>query len=58
VGGPQKKKFFYGPFKQLLTEIHTQPMEEQRKKLETTTTEWRGGIEQVDDITILGIRFN
>lgn len=57
-GGPHKKKFFYAPFKQLLTDIHTQPMDEQRKKLDTTITEWMGEREQVDDITVFGIRFN
>lgn len=57
-GGPQKKKFFYAPFKQLLTDIHTQPMDEQRKKLEATIIEWMGDREQVDDITVFGIRFN
>ena len=56
-GGPAKKKFFYGPFKELLTGIHSQPMEDQRKKLDTTITEWMGDREQVDDITVFGIRF-
>lgn len=56
-GGPNKKKFFYGPFKQLLTDIHTQPMNEQKKKLDDTISDWMKDREQVDDITIFGIRF-
>ena len=56
-GGPNKKKFFYAPFKQLLTDIHTQPMDVQKQKLDLTINEWMQGREQVDDITIFGIRF-
>jgi serine phosphatase RsbU (regulator of sigma subunit) len=57
-GGPNKKKFFYGPFKQMLADIHTQPMDAQKLKLDTTISEWMNGREQVDDITVFGIRFN
>ncbi|MEK6615394.1 MAG: two-component regulator propeller domain-containing protein, partial [Bacteroidota bacterium] len=56
-GGPNKKKFFYGPFRQLLTDIHSHPLQEQKKKLDDTISEWMQDREQVDDITIFGIRF-
>ena len=56
-GGPNKKKFFYAPFKKLLTDIHTQPMNAQKQKLDDTITAWMQDREQVDDITVLGIRF-
>lgn len=56
-GGPDKKKYFYGPFKETLTTIHSLPTEEQKKKLDSTITEWMNGREQVDDITIFGIKF-
>ncbi|MFI5164298.1 MAG: two-component regulator propeller domain-containing protein [Bacteroidia bacterium] len=57
IGGPDKKKFFYGPFKQLLQNIGNLPMNEQKKKLDDTITSWMGDREQLDDITVIGIRF-
>jgi serine phosphatase RsbU (regulator of sigma subunit) len=57
IGGPNKKKYFYGPFKELFLSIHKLPMEEQSKKLKTTINEWMGDREQLDDITVIGIRF-
>lgn len=56
-GGPQKKKFFYGPFKELIASNSGQTMEVQQKKLTDTINEWMSGREQVDDITVMGIRF-
>ena len=55
-GGPAKKKFFYGPFKEMLTNVHSMPMKDQKKKLDDTIAEWMSDREQVDDITIFGIR--
>lgn len=57
TGGPHKKKFFYAPLKELLHSVHGLPMEEQRKKLNETIVEWMDGREQLDDITVIGIRF-
>ena len=57
-GGPNNKKFFYPPFQKLLAEISGQPMEEQQNTLDSTIEEWKttAGMEQMDDITIVGIR--
>jgi serine phosphatase RsbU (regulator of sigma subunit) len=55
-GGPNKKKFYYQPFKDLLISIHTLPVEEQKQKLESTIANWIGGGEQIDDILVMGIR--
>jgi serine phosphatase RsbU (regulator of sigma subunit)/ligand-binding sensor domain-containing protein len=55
-GGPKGKKFMSKRFKRLLLEIYSLPMEQQKEKLWQTIIEWRGDIEQVDDIIILGIR--
>ena len=55
-GGPKGKKFMSKRFKRLLLEISNLPMEEQKEKLWNNIIEWRGEIEQVDDIIILGIR--
>ena len=55
-GGPDKKKFFYQPFKELLISISQLPVNEQKQKLDETITTWMGEGEQVDDILIMGIR--
>jgi len=57
IGGPNKKKFFYGPFKELFQNIHKLPMDEQKNTLSTTIVEWMKDKEQLDDITVIGIRF-
>ncbi len=55
-GGPKGKKFMSKKFKELLMEIHKKPMEEQKEILTKRNLEWRGEIEQVDDIIVIGIR--
>ncbi len=55
-GGPKEKKFMYKPFRRLLTEISKKPMEEQKKILDENIENWRGEIEQVDDIVVFGVR--
>ena len=55
-GGPKGKKFMTKRFKQLILDIHTKPMEEQKEILWQTILEWRGEIEQIDDIIIIGIK--
>lgn len=55
-GGPENKKFFYGPFQKVLCDIHQLPMKEQHDILEATIVNWKGRNEQMDDILIVGIR--
>ena len=55
-GGPQGKKFRYKQFKQLLLSINAQSMEEQKQVLNSTLASWKGDIEQIDDIIIIGSR--
>jgi serine phosphatase RsbU (regulator of sigma subunit) len=59
-GGERGKKFMSRNFKNLLAENAHKPMSEQGKILDTTIEEWKSaygtGLEQVDDITVLGIR--
>lgn len=56
VGGPDRKKFYYPPFKKLLQSMSTLPMAEQKNKLDETIVNWINNKEQFDDITILGIK--
>ena len=50
------QKFKRGKFKKLLLSIHKKPMEEQKQILDNTIEEWRGNIEQGDDICVVGVR--
>ncbi len=49
---PLKSKYF----KELLSEIHSLPMQEQKQILENKFNEWRGENEQTDDVLVLGVR--
>ncbi|OFX61468.1 MAG: hypothetical protein A2046_00115 [Bacteroidetes bacterium GWA2_30_7] len=55
-GGPKGKKFLSKNLKQLLMINAELSMEEQKKVLEKTLIEWIGEGEQIDDITILGLK--
>jgi len=55
-GGEEGVKFKMAKFRNLLREIYYRPMIEQRNILENEFMKWKGNSDQVDDITILGIR--
>ena len=55
-GGEKGKKFKYRQLQSLLLQVSEQPMEEQKKLLEDALEQWRGKLEQVDDVLIMGIR--
>lgn len=55
-GGPKGKKFKYKPLKELLLVNHANSMEEQKRIFELAINEWQHGYEQVDDITLIGVR--
>lgn len=55
-GGPKGKKFKYKPLEQLLLSNKDLPLDELKDELNTTINSWRGNLEQVDDICIIGIK--
>ncbi len=55
-GGSKATKYMKYNLKKLLTEIHDKPMAEQRGILEYEFEMWKGSANQVDDVTILGVR--
>ncbi len=57
MGGIACRKFLSRNFKELLLSIHTKELTEQKTILETTINNWMAyKYEQIDDITVLGIR--
>jgi len=55
-GGPKGKKFKYNQLKELLVSISTLPVQEQRNVIESRFDQWKGSLEQVDDVVIIGLR--
>jgi len=56
-GGPNGKKYKYGTLKKYLTEIHKLPMSKQKMLLEKNFYSWKGDREQIDDVSLMGVRF-
>jgi serine phosphatase RsbU (regulator of sigma subunit) len=57
-GGLKGKKFRTDRLQKLLLEIAHDSPEEQKKKLEQNYLDWRGSLDQVDDVCLVGINFN
>ena len=55
-GGPKGKKFKYRQLNDMLLNLHTQSVSQQKHELEKTMAAWRGELEQVDDLCIMGIK--
>jgi serine phosphatase RsbU (regulator of sigma subunit) len=55
-GGINKKKFMTKQLKQALLAIHQFPLKEQEFKLRDLFLEWRGELEQIDDVLVLGMK--
>lgn len=55
-GGPCGSKYKKSHLKKLLSEIYYRPMVEQRNIIENEFENWRGSVDQIDDITIIGVR--
>jgi serine phosphatase RsbU (regulator of sigma subunit) len=56
-GGPNGKKFKYKQLNDLILSNFHLPMEKQKDILAQTILDWKGNLEQVDDILIIGLRF-
>jgi len=55
-GGTRGKKFKYKNFRDLLIRYQDEPSKKQMLLLDTAFERWRGDIEQVDDVCVLGIK--
>lgn len=57
-GGPKRKKFMYKKFKNLLTETAQEGPEKQHQLLLKAFHDWKEGVEQLDDVTVVGIQIS
>jgi serine phosphatase RsbU (regulator of sigma subunit) len=55
-GGPKGKKFKYNQLKQLFIDISQLPLEDQHLKVEQAFDSWKGNLDQIDDVVIIGVR--
>lgn len=55
-GGKDGKKFKRSRLKELLLFLSSKSMQDQEKILDTTIEEWKGTLEQIDDILVMGVR--
>ncbi len=55
-GGKNGKKFMLKNFKTLLLSIAHLEISEQHQQLENTFNEWKKNVEQIDDVTVIGIK--
>ncbi len=56
-GGPKKKKLKYRPFKELLVSNSGKKMHEQGIILDREFEQWKGDLEQIDDVVVIGLKF-
>lgn len=54
-GGPKGKKFKYKPLNELLLASHQLPLSEQHSILKANFNSWKGNLEQVDDVCLIGL---
>lgn len=54
-GGANSRKFKYGPFKKLLSEVMKEPNSKQKQILDEVFEKWRNDLEQVDDVCVIGV---
>jgi len=57
-GGTKGKKYLNKNFKQTVISVHSKSMNKQETELNAVIDNWRGNLEQVDDILIIGIRMS
>ncbi|MCW3104160.1 MAG: protein serine/threonine phosphatase [Bacteroidetes bacterium] len=55
-GGEKGKKFKYKQLQETLLAHCNLPMEDQKELLDKTFEKWRGNLEQIDDVLVIGVR--
>lgn len=55
-GGPKGKKFKAKQFKKLLLSIQSSEMTAQKDLIDEAFEKWRGSLEQIDDVCVIGVK--
>jgi len=55
-GGPKGKKLKYRPFKNKLIECSSKGVEIQKRELLELFNSWKGSLDQLDDVCVIGVR--
>jgi len=56
-GGAKGKKFMYKKLNELLLSHHARALADQKKEIDLVFEKWKGELEQVDDVLLVGIKF-
>jgi serine phosphatase RsbU (regulator of sigma subunit) len=56
-GGPKQKKFMSMQLRETLVAMAGMPMLQQGERLNEIFEEWRGDSPQIDDVTLIGVRY-
>ncbi len=57
-GGPKGKKFKYKQLEEFLLSVDQFSLTKQKEQLNSKFEEWKGDLEQVDDVCVIGFRIN
>jgi tetratricopeptide (TPR) repeat protein/serine phosphatase RsbU (regulator of sigma subunit) len=55
-GGVKGKKFKYKQLKEILISVQKHSMKDQQKIIENTFNNWKGKLEQIDDVLMIGVK--
>lgn len=55
-GGPNHKKYKYKPLRDLFLSVYNKDIELQKNIIETSFNDWKGNLEQIDDVLIFGVK--
>lgn len=55
-GGPKGKKFMYKQFKQMIFSMQNQSLGKQFQHIDKELLDWKGKLDQIDDICLIGLR--
>jgi serine phosphatase RsbU (regulator of sigma subunit) len=58
LAGRTAKKFMIRRFKEMLQKMHTKPVEDQQVLMDKQLKNWKGNLEQIDDIVVMGVRIS
>lgn len=57
-GGPKGKKFKYKQLEELFIRLNAFPLTQQEREIEETFDQWKGHLEQVDDVCIIAFQIS